>query len=103
MKEWIRKDEVLDIIRSMPRDMVEEYILELKGIWADEDFNQWNSLDDDTNIPKAGDDYLLKVRGTNNIEFVIIGFCDSIYDWMESRECIPIDRKDIVGWMPIPE
>lgn len=37
MREYIPKDEVLDIIKSMPMDLVEEYVYELDGIWIDEE------------------------------------------------------------------
>ena len=37
MREYIPKDEVLDIIKSMPMDLVEEYIYMTKGIWLDDD------------------------------------------------------------------
>lgn len=37
MREYIPKDEVLDIIKSMPMDMVEEYVYELDGIWLVDD------------------------------------------------------------------
>ena len=37
MREYIPKDEVLDIIKSMPMDLVDEYVYELDGIWIDEE------------------------------------------------------------------
>lgn len=37
MREYIPKDEVLNIIKSMPMDLVEEYVYELDGIWIDDD------------------------------------------------------------------
>lgn len=36
MREYIPKGEVLDIIKSMPMDLVEEYVYELDGIWIDD-------------------------------------------------------------------
>ena len=101
MKEWIRKDEVLDLLRSLPHDIVDDHIFELKGIWADEDFNRWNSPD---NPPDNSLDHLLKILDSNNTEWHVIAYYDpDCHCWYEHRECIPIDREDIVGWMPIPE
>lgn len=37
MKEYICKDEVLNIIKKLPQDLHEEYIYELKGFWCDDD------------------------------------------------------------------
>lgn len=36
-KEWIKKDDVMDIIKGLPKDLWEEYIYMLKGVWCDED------------------------------------------------------------------
>lgn len=38
-KEWIKKDEVMDIIKGLPQDLWEEYIYMLKGVWCDEDMH----------------------------------------------------------------
>ena len=103
MKEWIRKDEVLDLLRSLPHDIVDDHIFELKGIWADEDFNQWNSPDNTEILPEPDVDYLLKLPGPNGTTDHVMGFCDSEGHWMDSRECIPIAKEEIVGWMSIPE
>ena len=32
-REWIKKDEVMDIIKGLPQDLWEEYIYMLKGVW----------------------------------------------------------------------
>lgn len=37
IKEWIKKDEVMDIIKGLPQDLWEEYIYMLKGVWCDEE------------------------------------------------------------------
>lgn len=37
MREYIPKEEVLEIIRDIPPDFHEEYIYELDGIWIDEE------------------------------------------------------------------
>lgn len=37
IKEWIKKDEVMDIMKGLPQDLWEEYIFMLKGVWWDED------------------------------------------------------------------
>lgn len=39
IKEWIKKDEVMDIIKGLPQDLWEEYIYMLKGVWCDEDMH----------------------------------------------------------------
>ena len=39
IKEWIKKDEVMDIIKGLPQDLWEEYIFMLKGVWCDEDMH----------------------------------------------------------------
>lgn len=38
-REWIKKDEVMDIIKGLPQDLWEEYIYMLKGVWCDEDMH----------------------------------------------------------------
>lgn len=35
--EWIKKDDVINIIKGLPKDLWEEYIYMLKGVWCDED------------------------------------------------------------------
>ena len=37
MTEWVKKEEVLDIIRCLPVDLIYEYVYELKGIYIDDD------------------------------------------------------------------
>lgn len=37
MTEWVKKEEVLDIIRCLPVDIIYEYVYELKGIHIDDD------------------------------------------------------------------
>lgn len=37
MREYISKEEVIEIIRDIPSDLHEEYIYELDGIWIDEE------------------------------------------------------------------
>jgi hypothetical protein len=37
MEEYIKKSDVLEML-SLPSDILEEYIYELKGVWADEDW-----------------------------------------------------------------
>ena len=39
IKEWIKKDDVIDIIKGLPQDLWEEYIYMLKGVWCDEDMH----------------------------------------------------------------
>lgn len=41
MKEYIFKDEVLEIVRSLPSDIVYDHIAELKGIGVDEEIGRW--------------------------------------------------------------
>lgn len=37
IKEWIKKDDVMNIIKGLPQDLWEEYIYMLKGVWCGED------------------------------------------------------------------
>lgn len=40
MTEYIKKSEVIEMLTSLPRDIVYDHIYELKGIWIDEDAQQ---------------------------------------------------------------
>lgn len=41
MKEYILKEEVLEIVKTLPSDIVYDHIAELKGIWVDEETGRW--------------------------------------------------------------
>ena len=36
IEEWVKKKDVLNIIKGLPSDLHEEYIYMLKGVWFDE-------------------------------------------------------------------
>lgn len=41
MEEWIKKSDVLGMLR-LPSDILAEHIHELKGVWVDEDWSDKN-------------------------------------------------------------
>lgn len=36
MTEYVKKSDVLEIVKTMPSDLIVEYIYDLKGLWIDE-------------------------------------------------------------------
>ncbi len=41
MKEYISKEEALEIVKTLPSDIVYDHIAELKGIVIDEETGRW--------------------------------------------------------------
>ena len=95
MQEWIKKSNVLEILK-LPSDMIEEYIYEEKGIWIDEN-EDWISIKDRLpkdfvsvigcmtdadNFPSVRECYLI---GGNNEKFYFpaLGEFHPISHWME--------------------
>lgn len=36
MTEYVKKSDVLEIVKTMPSDLIVEYIYDLKGLWIDD-------------------------------------------------------------------
>ena len=54
MEEWIKKSDVLEMF-SLPHDILEEHIYELKGVWVDEDWEDNKWIPCDKRLPNEND------------------------------------------------
>lgn len=66
MKQYIKKDDVRDIIRNLPPELWVDYILELDGPYVDEDLEE--ALDNHVNLNKLAEDVETKIRYMCNCE-----------------------------------
>ena len=102
MEEWVKKSDILEML-GLPSDILSEYIYELKGVWVDENWNEWIPCDE--RLPQYTDEYNVTVGVAS--EF---GYFEKVttlrferIKGKEPRWVIPKNEiYNVIAWMPLP-